>query len=380
MVSIVRNQVRHLALLIGMLRKSRITLVVLSLGLHWGTAIGQPRGGDTEIALTEVLRVGEETQDGHLFGRIVALAVDSRDRIFIADRRPPSISVFSMDGELVGTVGGAGGGPGEYAEVTGVYTGPSDSVYVMGGRQFDLLVYDPADLKFVRQIQYTIDEEWGYPQSVVGISDQGPIIWYTARLFPTSMGMPQNSRAVQTSWVGHRVRELASLPGSDEYVGLDSNGRQYVHSIKHARSPMFALSASQLLYSGWNAEININVTTLDGDTVRTIRWPHEPVPLTVNDIPARISAEARKMYPKFKPAYRSFVVDDQDNIWIKDYVEEPATEARWQVFNSKGVLIGQVLLPSTLWLYVINTANSRAFGVLRGEAGEHVFVVYSVEF
>ena len=143
---------------------------------------------------------------------------------------------------------------------------------------------------------------------------------------------------------------------------------------------MFRLSASQHFYSGLNAEIDILVTSLAGDSVKSIRWPHDPVPLTRNDIPSGLDAEARKMYPEFKPAYRYFVIDEQDNIWIKDYVEAPASEARWQVLDSEGRMIGQVLLPRTLRLYVIDTANALAYGYRRGESGEYLLVVYSVDF
>ena len=104
------------------------------------------------------------------------------------------------------------------------------------------------------------------------------------------------------------------------------------------------------------------------------------MPLTRNDTPAGLDAEARKMYPEFKPAYRSFVIDDQDNVWIKDYAEAPATEARWQVIDSEGRMIGQVLLPRTLGLYVIDTANELAYGALRSDSGEYLLVVYSVDF
>ena len=104
------------------------------------------------------------------------------------------------------------------------------------------------------------------------------------------------------------------------------------------------------------------------------------MPLTRNDFPAGLDAAARDVCPEFKPAYRSFVVNDQDNIWIKDYVEAPASEARWQVLDSEGRIIGRVLLPRTLRLYVIDTAKALAYGALRGDSGDDVFVVYSVVF
>ena len=368
------------------LRPIQIALTVLFITvLPSSTLFGQPRAVESEIEFTEILRVGEETdENAHLFGRIMGLAVDSKDRILIADLRPPSVVVFSVDGEWLGSVGEVGEGPGEYVTVDGVYVGPSDSVYVMDSRNGSgpprLHVYDPEDFAYVRQIQIPHDEEWGAATSAVGISDYGPVMRRITMILPDNVGEPRHSYAVLTSWAGEDIRELARLPDLEMHVGLGPDRGPFVREIKHARNSVFGLSASQLLYSGWNAEIDILVTSLAGDSVRSIRWPRDPVPLTRNEIPAGLDAEARKMYPDTKPAYRTFVLDDQDTIWIKDYVEAPATEARWKVLDSDGRMIGQVLLPRTLGLHVIDTAKALAYGTLRADSGEYLLVVYSVDF
>ena len=367
------------------LRMIPVALIVFFITvLPSSTLFGQPRAVEAEIAFTEILRVGEETDENtYLFGQIAGLAVDSKDRILIADRQPPSVSVFSVDGEWLGSVGGVGEGPGEYEEVRGVYVSPSDSVYVMDGRLGSghprLHVYDPTDFTYVRQIRFPYDEDWGSVSSAVGVSNHGPIMRYNTMILPDNVGKPRHSYAVLTSWAGTRIRELARHPNLGLYVGLGPDGGPTVEEIEFAPNSVFRLSASQLFYSGLNTEIDILVTSLAGDTVRTIRRPHDRVPLKRN-FPAWLDREARKMYPEFKPAYSYFVIDDQDNIWIKDYVEAPASEARWQVLDSEGRLLGQVLLPRTLTLYVIDTANALAYGRLRNESDEHLVVVYSVDF
>ena len=368
------------------LRIIQVTLTVFFIAVLPSSAlVGQPREEAAEIAFTEILRLGEDAdENAYLFGEIARLAVDSKNRILIADRQPPSVAVFSVDGEWLGSVGGVGEGPGEYVAASGVYVSPSDSIYVLdhrkGGGPPRLHVYDPTDFTYVRQIRFPYDGDWGRVSSVVGVSDHGPIMRYRTMVGSASVGKPRHTYVVHTSWAGERIRELARRPDLRLYAGLFSDGRPFAREIKYAPSSVFRLSASQLFYSGLNAEIDILVTSLAGDTVRTIRWPHDPVPLTRNDIPAGLDAEVRKMYPEFKPAYQYFVIDDQDNIWIKDYVEAPASEARWQVLDSEGRFIGQVLLPRTLRLYEVDTANALAYGSLRNESGEDLVVVYSVDF
>ena len=374
----------------AMVCTSRLRILQIALAAFFitvlpsSTLVGQPRAVETEIAFTEILRVGEDTDENtYLFGEIWGLAVDSKGRILVADQQPPSVVVFSVDGEWLGSVGGEGKGPGEYEEVRGVYVSPSDTVYVMDGRNGHeprMHVYDPTDFTYVRQIHFPDDGDERRARSAVGVSDHGPIVLYHTILRSGIAVRPRYSYAVLTSWAGERIRELAHLPDMEVYVGHLPNGRLFMRGIKFFRSPDFRLSASQKLFSGWNAEIDILVTSLAGDSVKSIRRPHDPVPLTSNDFPAGLDADMRKMYPEFKPAYRYFVIDDQDNIWIKDYVEAPASEVRWQVLDSEGRMIGQVLLPNDLQLYVIDTANALAYGYRRGESGEYLLVVYSVDF
>ena len=50
--------------------------------------------------------MGEETDETPTYRTNRGLGVDSRDRILVADLRPPSVAVFTMDGEWLGSIGG----------------------------------------------------------------------------------------------------------------------------------------------------------------------------------------------------------------------------------------------------------------------------------
>ncbi|MDE2957279.1 MAG: hypothetical protein OXU68_09790 [Bacteroidota bacterium] len=47
------------------------------------------------------------------------------------------------------------------------------------------------------------------------------------------------------------------------------------------------------------------------------------------------------------------MVDVRDHIWVKDYVEAPASEARWQLLDSEGARVSEILLLRDLVLHVI---------------------------
>ena len=344
-------------------------LALLSLPLGWDLALGQSHVGD--VRLTEQFSIGREVDEGILFGRVRGLAVDSQQRIFVADRQGSFVAVFSGDGQELGIVGGHGEGPGEYASVDGVYVGPADSIYIADGAHSRLLVYDPSDLMYVRQIRYPYDPDLGATNSAVGISPIGPVMSYAPMILPDNAEEARYRSAVQTSWTGQYIREIARAPDLELRIRM-SGGRPVVSLLDYARSPHFRLGDDYVLYSGWNATIDIRMTSLMGDSIGTIRQPHVPEHVSRSDVQAG--------EPEFKPAYRTFLVDDQGHIWLKGYVEAPSPDVRWQVLDSDGALIGQVMLPRTLRLYEINTRKGRAYGVLDGETGEHMVVVYSVEY
>jgi hypothetical protein len=49
----------------------------------------------------------------NLFGFIIDVVIDSKNRIYILDERRQDVSIFSENGEFINTIGGKGAGPGE---------------------------------------------------------------------------------------------------------------------------------------------------------------------------------------------------------------------------------------------------------------------------
>ena len=68
-----------------------------------------------EVELTEDLAIGVLEGPVHLiFGEVTRMAEDRHGGIYVLDGQVPEIRHFDRTGEFLGTVGRAGGGPGEY--------------------------------------------------------------------------------------------------------------------------------------------------------------------------------------------------------------------------------------------------------------------------
>ena len=69
----------------------------------------------------------------------------------------------------------------------------------------------------------------------------------------------------------------------DEYemiYNLEEGGGMTFLWTPFGRSPSWAVAHSDILYYGWSDEIEIITASADGSTRDTIRYEHDPVPIT----------------------------------------------------------------------------------------------------
>ena len=155
-------------------------------------------------------------------------------------------------------------------------------------------------------------------------------------------------------------------------------------NIPFGRDAFMALSPDDLLYYGRNDAIEIQVQSIDGNTRRIVRVPHDPVPVTdderynwVSAYPDGTQDELRSVLPKTRPAYEALVLDDSERIWLRLSAPRGALETRWIVVNLEGRIVATTKLPSTIRLKVI--AGNRAIGTSSNEElGAPLVVAYEI--
>jgi hypothetical protein len=92
------------------------------------------------IELSDDLRIGGSTAAQVQFGKIIRLACDSKGRIIVADYTQNEIRRFDAGGKLLGPIGKAGDGPGEYRFIVAIGVDAKDNLYVVGSKR--VRVYD----------------------------------------------------------------------------------------------------------------------------------------------------------------------------------------------------------------------------------------------
>ena len=343
--------------------------------------------GPFDIRLVEVLRIGEEGNDnGIVFGEIGGLiAVDCRGRIFVGDQQASQIYAFGSGGEFIKSVGSKGEGPGEFSLLSDVRVGPGDSVYAFDLRRGRISAFDPSTLEFVKSIVVGEDIDGRSARNLIGVLEPGFVVTYEDLPWPgTEFDTERYKYARIVSRTGIAGKESIVRVPSSEFMMVRSGNRFLGAAMPYPRDPVIHLGPDELVYSGSTESITVAVTAASGEMLSTIEHSLEAIPITsseledwiglLSDETARLVRKAN--LPTTKPAYTTLVVDDGGRIWVKPtQSDSEAKDVQWLVLDAQSRLVGTVVLPSSVDLYVIT--GGRAYAVDETES-DVMLVVFQV--
>ena len=130
--------------------------------------------------------------------------------------------------------------------------------------------------------------------------------------------------------------------------------------VPFGRRPTFSFSPSGKLYSGWNETIDIAITSVDGEALGAVQKNHVPIPVTTTEFDAIINPSAFGSIHEVKPAYKTFIVDDKDQVWVKGESQGEMSTAEWLILDAAGKVVGRTELPTNLTLEAVR--SGRAYG------------------
>ncbi|MYF39768.1 MAG: 6-bladed beta-propeller [Rhodothermaceae bacterium] len=344
------------------------------------------------ITLEEVLRLGDESAgDTILFGPIAQIAVNGNGEILVSESpRSPLVHVFESDGTYLSRVGDQGQGPGEFRYLSGAAIGAADSVYLWELVLNRILIYDPDDFSYVRSTEVRDDGKKEFNFLIGGIGDG----WIMTKSLDPFLESDDGSMTINTNT--HYELIKVNRDGSygtdilgtvDEYemiYNLGEGGVMHFLWTPFGRSPSFAVGPDDMLYYGWSDEIEIITVSADGSTRDTIRYEHEPVPITDAEMAEAMPEEpnyrelvAAREPHETKPAFQTFLVDEMSRIWIRLSSPEDAVRAEWLILSQESHAVGRTTLPATVDLEVIR--GGFAYGTHQGDGDAPMVVVYKIQ-
>lgn len=386
--------------------------------------------GPDPLAPVEVVRIGVvEGDEPYQFAGIRSMAVDAEDRIWVGNNQTGTVRAFDHDGVFLREFGGRGDGPGEFISLDVLHT-TDEGIAVIdwqaGGRvgQFD------AEGRLLDSWSSTRPDG-----SRLQVSHWTPRGWLaidatTPDRRPLPPGTPD------TTWRAFQYldddRELVDeprfdLPPSVLYASDGESGRDW--GLFGHQSPN-AVDGSGRLYQAHGGDYRIEVFSPEGELVRRIERPFDPIPLGADDVEAhlavaephmraqaeamgvsptaqveryseRFEQQARLPMPDHRGVTGRLLVDHAGGFWIErlDHIDPawqwfermfrmpvgdspiehgpPDFANLWEVFDADGRFLGAVELPVRFEAHVVD--GLRVTGVERDELDVEYVVSYRVQ-
>jgi hypothetical protein len=334
-----------------------------------------------------------EGPEALMFSNVKSAAWSADGDVVIADLGSGQIRIFSSEGELLGTIGRGGEGPGEFLALSGAWPRADGGVVAMDERLRRITEFGPSgEVVRVSRMEGVADAEMLRPGGPSGTR-------FLFSSITTFSGVRLSDGATvrpPVFFVRHRLDgtmldTIAQLPGYASTV-TEVNGNHQVLFVPLASGPTATATGDGVAITGGDL-YEVRFFDAGGSLSRIIRLSESPPALADHHMDAWLNAMAgenadadtrrrtRAAYegvalPATLPAYTDLVVTDRGGLWARRYSLPGAATARWDVFGADGRYEGRVELQVTL--RVVTVTDGRLLGIDRDALGVERIQVWDV--
>lgn len=333
----------------------------------------------------EEMRYGSGVDaDTVLFGQIGSFDVDEQGHLYVLDRQSQEIHIFDPNGALIRTVGGKGGGPGEFESAVSVDVSQTGEIWVVEMVKGKLIVLDSeGNYQRTRQLDtigrfYTVYpggfDRMGRYNALI-FSQNGDDIKELLVRFDEDT-IPIDTIAVPKNPVETEFFEIIS----------DDGHAQTMVMIPNQGSFGWTFAPGGNLWTLYTGTYELTEMTTDGKVIRRATKDFEPIRVT--------SAELEQLHqnlswfvdqggtldmsriPRQRPVVESFFSDEEGNLWVLRTGTSPEDANRlFDIFNAEGYFLGEVHLPFPLIIHLKPVVRDGVlYGVTRDESGATMIV------
>ncbi|MFC2160044.1 6-bladed beta-propeller [Acidobacteriota bacterium] len=351
------------------------------------------------IKLTRDLVISEkEFPEEIYFQNPRGIVVHTDGRIYVSDSAAHNIKMISSAGKLLQVIGQEGQGPGDFNSPSYIAISRDRLVvWESMNRRFSIL---DMDGKFIKSVK--IDNEMGRPIKMKALPDDRLVVM-TETLNDVDKKSAQVFRLFLLSSDLEVVKTLSSQ--KLRRVNLITDPMRIYVPQPYTPNIHWDITSDGLIALGCSDLCDIEVH--DPDKGMLFSFSHEYIPVKITDADKhnhfsiftinimRGNAKETKQgapdyikdntdFPKYKPAFKEIVTDDEGNIWVKPYHEDRDLEDYlFDVFDKKGQfikriqVIGETAFPS-FWTSKINKkifweiekVDEEFFRIVRNEISE----------
>ena len=315
-------------------------------------------GVKMRIAFIEDLSIGEvEGDENYMFGTSITFNTDEDGNFYVSDSDNNRILKYDAKGKYLLTIGRKGQGPGEFQSLSVPRFDKDKNLYVADPINNRISFFDKNG-KYLKQIQ--MKERYFDPY----VNSKGFIVANKLNLSQEANIQKQtliyglfDDKFNLTAELYRDEMELAMPTGIDESALVDFVAKAF--SARAFRPYVrLTLANNDFIYLGYPEKYEINIYSPQGKIAKKITKEHEPIAVSEKDKESfsKIAGESltrsssvftenmvkkafqKIKYPKYKPAYQSFIL--MENGWLAVIVDSLEGEyTLFDIFDQDGKYI-----------------------------------------
>ncbi len=317
----------------------------------------EPMYTEDVFSLEEELSIGEAVgSEEYMFSYLSNLTVDDRGYIYALDSREKHVKVFNSKGDYIATMGKEGQGPGEILGPENVCITPQNEVMVPDSLN-NRLTFFSLEGKFIKSIPL---------KSLIllktKIDSNGDII----------------GKAIVREEENPR-HELKKFNTDLKYLcSFDSSPLQNPRNLNpFMPSLIWDIDKNDRVVCGYPITYEINIFDIEGNIVKKIVKDYKPLEITKEDIKRTegMPPGIKLFMPKYHPAFRNFIIDDECKIFVLTWEKVPDEDRRYyDVFDEEGKYIAKIPLGARTQLIKMN----KLYAIEADDDGYHCIKRYKI--
>ena len=333
------------------------------------------------------------TKDRSYFGalhstvkKIGDVAVDSTGNVYMVDEYRKRIQVYNSSGLNIGSIGKAGGDPGEFLK-PGKLTIGGNTLYAYDESLYRVNNYDLDRSVFEDFIQLNVADSLGVdslqnavPKQFYVMADGNYLVAFQKVNAPDDRSL----HFYKVNTEGEVISDqLMTFKSKSLYID-NTMTNQVIMMLPYEKETLLATDSQNNIYTLNTEDFLIKVWDAEGKYLRAYEYPFQKRDLEESDVVEMFTNVFQRRairgaeLPSEWPAVARFLVDDKDRFWVAT-ITENLENYRWYVLENSGEVLGTFDFPRKSKIKTIQANYVYAVELNRRYYSEEV-VKYIVEF
>ena len=311
---------------------------------------------DTVLLIQET--VFESTEAVFIEGPLREVAVDYRNRLYIASTIPGKVGVyiFAPDGTFIKKLSRYGRGPGEFEAISSIAVS-NETLYILDTRLQKIGFFSIDSLSHIKDEllkKDRIKQESVFISLMKGIelfsTGEDSVFIHTSYSNLADLNKNAFTRLYMVDFEGYISPQfLLELDRYKFYLleELPNSNYRFGFTPAFSRNSLISVSEDGYIYTNWTENFLIKKFDSKGRYLSAFYYPWRNRQLDLKELPItkeRLKIVKEASAPKTWPSIHDMIVDDEERLWVATITDSDSTY-KWWVLQEDGELIARFVFP-----------------------------------